>query len=277
MKDAIITCSDERFGDFLIEHWLASLEANVDLKNIDVIVLDYGLSKPQVERLKKALKGIIIFKGKRDGHVNVIRFRDIDTILSRKNYGQVLSVDGGDIIFQTDLSPLLRRDSGSFRAACERRYARFKRSYMSGFFPKEVSERIDAVLKGKREINAGVLLAPASKFRKLCQEVYALIDEKQKFGPDQHTVNYILHRDGFVELDEKYNFVVTVSKRRFIIKEGVFRFSNGEVIPIVHNAGHYRFFRPIERFGFGRDRNRLRWFFFSFVGFFVRLVDRLLG
>ena len=40
MKNTIITASDGNCGDFLVNHWMRSLKSNVDLKNIDVVVLD---------------------------------------------------------------------------------------------------------------------------------------------------------------------------------------------------------------------------------------------
>ncbi len=273
MRNAIIACSDEKYGDFLIDHWLRSLVANVDLKNIDVIVLDYGLSQSQLERLRDVLQQIIIFRGTRDGHVNTIRFRDIPQVLSRKEYGQVMSVDGGDVIFQSDISQLFNEHPDTYRAVCERLYREFKKRIMENHFSKEISGKMNAILKDKRQINAGVLLAPASKFHNLCVEVYSLVSNKNAFGPDQHAINYILYRDGFVELDEKYNFIISVSKKPFFIRKGVFCLKSGEIIPIVHNAGARKFFRPVDDFGSGPGRNRLRRIFFFLSGLVMRRPD----
>jgi len=44
MKNLFITCSDEKCANFIINHWLKSLKANVNLSNIDIVVIDYGLT-----------------------------------------------------------------------------------------------------------------------------------------------------------------------------------------------------------------------------------------
>ena len=47
MTHVIVTSSDSRYGDFLVRHWGRSLKTNVDLRDIDVVVLDYGLTAIQ--------------------------------------------------------------------------------------------------------------------------------------------------------------------------------------------------------------------------------------
>jgi len=55
MRHLIATCSDARYGDFLLQHWLRSLQASVDLHDIDVAVLDYGLT-PQQRQYRRELQ-----------------------------------------------------------------------------------------------------------------------------------------------------------------------------------------------------------------------------
>jgi hypothetical protein len=105
MKNLIITASDKKYGDFLINHWLKSLEENTNLSNIEIAILDYGLDKEQKKELKK--HKITIIKSKRNGHVTIIRFRDIYHYLKNKKYHNVLMCDSGDIIFQTDIARIL--------------------------------------------------------------------------------------------------------------------------------------------------------------------------
>ena len=116
-ENVIITASDKKYGDFLIEHWYKSLKENCNLSNIYIFVIDYGLSVAQKYYLKH--NDISVFEGKRNGHVVIIRFREINTILSAYNYNQVLLCDSGDIIFQKDISPLLNKtktNSGQFKS-----------------------------------------------------------------------------------------------------------------------------------------------------------------
>ncbi|MFH0954566.1 MAG: glycosyl transferase family 8 [Candidatus Micrarchaeota archaeon] len=270
MKNAIFTCSDAKFGDFLANHWLKSLKENVDLSNTDVVILDYGFSKEQSDRLSK--ENVIIVKGKRDGHVTSIRFRDMAIFLEKHAYDQVLSTDGGDIIFQADLKELFEKNKDSFRAVTEDFNLPFGDLFTKNFFSKETVEKIKKTLKGKKMINAGVVVAPHKKFLNLAKEINELVIDKSKFGPDQVAVNYILYRDGFKELDKKFNFVFTTCALPFSIKDGEFLLPNGEKIPIVHNAGGSNTFRPIENFGYGKDFNRLKWFTYWGARVFTRLV-----
>ncbi len=71
-------------------------------------------------------------------------------------------------------------------------------------------------------------------------------------------INYILYRDGFFPLEQKYNFVVATCQTPFFIQKSVFFMENGEKIAIVHNAGGHPWFRPIKNFGFGAGKNRLK-------------------
>ncbi|MCW8965167.1 MAG: hypothetical protein OQK82_00560 [Candidatus Pacearchaeota archaeon] len=115
--NVIITASDIKYGDFLIEHWYKSLKDTCNLSNIDVFVIDYGLSTAQKFYLEH--NGVKVFKGEKDGHVVIIRFRETKKILSTYNYDQALLCDSGDIIFQQDISPLFSRNKEQFRAAEE--------------------------------------------------------------------------------------------------------------------------------------------------------------
>lgn len=258
MKNAIITMSDAKYGCFLINHWLASLHHNVNLKNTDIIVLDYGLTDIQVEMLVK--KGVIVRKCIRDGHVNIIRFRDIPRTISKKSYGQIMMCDGGDIIFQSDVSTLFDKDRGKFRAVCEGINPPFEVYLNSKFFSNEDVKKISKTIKGRKMINAGVMIASKGNIARLCKKTYAMVRDKSSFGPDQLVVNYILFNEGFKELDSGYNYVVTTARRPFYVKNGVFYFTNGKIIPIVHNAGNYLIFRTVRDFGYGKDCNQLKTF-----------------
>jgi len=254
MKNAIFTCSDSKFGDFTINHWLKSLKDNVDLSNIDVIILDYGFTKDQISKLKEI--GVIVVKCLRDGHVTSIRFRDIAKFLEKKQYDQVLLSDGGDIIFQDDLTNLFNDNKKEFRAVCEDYCAVDLRDlFIKGYFKKEDVEEIKRSLKGKRVINAGILVGPYDKFLKLCKDCYDLLARKDSFGPDQVAITYLLYKISFKELDEKYNYVILCAKNKFFIKDSTFYLENGEKIPIVHNAGRFSAFRGIRNFGYGKDCN----------------------
>lgn len=257
LKHAIFTVSDAKFGDFVIDHWLASLRANVDLRDVDVHVLDYGLAPDQRQRL--AADGVLCHRCVRDGHVTNIRYRDMAAVLAAQAYDQVLLIDGGDIIFQSDIRPLMDRDRDQFRAVCHEYEVPFHELIMSkSDFSRESYRRMMAFLHDKPTINGGVLLGPASQMMTLWNEFTEKVSSFEKFGIDQLLLNDCLYRRGFVELDSKYNYSIIARQNSFTIKNGVFYDKSGEVIPVVHNSGIYEATRPIAHFGYGARRNRQR-------------------
>ncbi|NNM67923.1 MAG: hypothetical protein HKM06_07935 [Spirochaetales bacterium] len=254
---AIYTASDKKYGDFLIEHWLASLRATTDLRQIDVRVLDFGLSLAQRSYLEH--EGVGVRRCRRDGHVTVVRFRELAEDLSALPYETVMACDGGDIIFQDDISPLFRQNPHVFRAVTEDLKSGFEFFLSEDFFSRSSLKEMKSLISAKPQINAGLILGPKSEFLELCRAIDTLIKDKSRFGPDQLVVNYILHKKGFIDLGSAYNFVIATAKENFEIIGGVF-FSKttGKPIPVVHNAGNWKFLRPVENFGFGPSCNHLK-------------------
>ncbi len=274
MKNAIIACASANIGDFLINHWLKSLKENVNLSNIDIIILDYGLTKEQAKKLKD--NRVIIKKGTKTGFPNSAKFGDIKKFLSAKDYDQVLTCDSSDIIFQSDISHLFDEDKSGFRCICENVVTLFKliidfEFTLSRSFNKNDLEKIKKVIKGKKIANAGFILAPCRLFRQLCVECESLI-KNNSYGPDQIAINYVLYRDGFKELDPKYNFLVLLKPFPFYIKKGEFYSKNGEKIPVVHNGGWKKFFRPVKNFGYGSSFNQLKKTY-SISKIFIKLLN----
>lgn len=256
-RHAVFTVSDSKFGDFVIDHWLGSLQANVDLSDVDVHVLDYGLTPEQLQRLND--RGVHCHRCVRDGHVTNIRYRDMAAVLEQGNYDQVLLIDGGDIIFQTDIRPLMDENREHFRAVCHEFEVPFHEVIMSkSDFSSETYRKMMEFLRDKRTINGGVLLGPAKLMKELWPEFTKWASSFNKFGIDQLLLNHALYSQGFVELDAKYNYTIIAREKSFSIRKGVFYNAQNEIIPIVHNSGIYDVTRPIARFGFGPDRNRKR-------------------
>ncbi len=275
-KHVIITSSNQKYGDFLIYHWLRSLKENVNLNGIDVVVLDYGLTSEQVSRLRN--NGVILFKGEKEGHVNTLRFIDIGRFLKNQLYDQVLAVDGGDIIFQSDISFLFDKDKKFFRAAVMEFEVMFFESFSLGNFNLSDLTGIRQVLKNKKTINAGVIFGPAKKFIGLADECQKMITNKWAYGPDQIVVNYFLYKEGVKLLDKKFNFLLCTVKEGFNIKQGVFFSQSGRKIAIVHNGGRDGLLRPIINFGYGRQPKKINYLaylgqrlIFSVIEFFKNI------
>lgn len=260
-KNVIITCANEKIGSFLINHWLKSLKDNVNLKNIDVVVIDYGLSKSQKNKLIR--QDVILFKGTKKYHIVNKRFFDAGSFLKTKKYDQVLFVDGSDVIFQKDINHMFNKEKKLFRVAPIGKKILFIKLLLLNYFDQKTKKKIWDQIKGKPIINAGVIFAPTDKFIELSQIMKKIIKNKNDFGPDQIVLNYFLYKNKlFKFINNKYNFMMSTEKKGFILKKGIFYKKNGEKIVIVHNAGQLDFFRPIDDFGYGKTKNKLKHFIY---------------
>jgi hypothetical protein len=253
---AIVTASDRKYGDFLIEHWLRSLRENVRLDAIEIVVLDYGLSLAQ--RFYLEHHGVLLRPGQRDGHVTVLRYRETRDLLIERPYEQICLCDSADIIFQDDISSLFEHSPHAYRAVCEDYKPIFSFFIKDNFFRPEDKHLIADSFDNNRMINGGFIIAPRRRMLELCNACLGMIGDKGEFGPDQLVVNYVLHRKGFTELERRYNFVVATSAEPTRIEEGQFLDRDGTRIAVVHNAGNYRFLRPIDHFGYGPGHNVLK-------------------
>lgn len=261
MKNVIITCANEKIGNFVINHWLRSLLDNVNLKNTDIVVIDYGLSNFQKNQLIK--RGVILFNGTKKYHIVNKRFFDSASFLKKNKYDQVLFVDGGDIVFQEDISHIFREDKNLFRVVPIGMEVLFFQWFLLNNFEEKIEEMIWKQVKGKPVINAGVIFAPSDKFIQLCDHMFKMIKNKDSFGPDQIIVNYYLYKNKLVKfIDNKYNFMMSTEKKGFLVKKGIFYKNSGQKISIVHNAGQMDIFRPIDDFGYGTSKNKLKHFIY---------------
>jgi len=255
MKNIIITSADLKYGDFIINHWLRSLKDNVNLKNIEVAVVDYGLNSSQKDKLKK--ENVIIIQGSKNGNIGNLRFIDALKFLQKNAYNQVLSVDGGDIIFQDDISFLFDKDKNYFRVVGHDLENLFLEVFIRKNFSKEIEEKIWQFLKNKpmsEIVGAGVIFAPYNKFIYLCKQIDKLVLNKNSYGPDQIVANYITHQEGIKFLDKKYNFMPSGFKDKFIVEDGIFYMEDGKKIAIFHNSGNLNW-RVVKNFGYGNGFN----------------------
>ena len=228
----------------------------VNLTNIDVVIIDYGLNRLQKILLLK--ERIILFKGTKKYHIVNKRFFDSAKYLKNKSYDQILFIDGGDTIFQEDITHVFDKNKNTFRVVPLGMEVLFFEWFIFDNFEKKIKEKIWTVVKNKPVINAGVIFASYNKFLSLCNDMKKLIKNKDAFGPDQIILNYYLYQKGFVFLDSKYNFMMSTEEKGFVVKKGTFYKPDGEKIVIVHNAGQMDFFRPIENFGYGKEFNQIK-------------------
>jgi hypothetical protein len=255
--NVIVTASDRHYGDFLIEHWFASLRDTTKLDDIDVAVLDYGLSRAQ--RYWLSSHKIAVRSGIRDGHVAVIRYRDFSLHLKENPfYRQACLCDSGDIIFQGDISPVFTQDTEQYRAVCEDYKPMFSVFISPDFFSKADRKRLSACFVENPMINAGFIVGPREAMVDLADTCIRSIRDWSKFGPDQIVVNGHLYEKGFKRLDSLWNYVIATAKSGVHIENGTILTLKGNKPVVVHNAGNVGALRPIENFGYGPDRNHLR-------------------
>lgn len=268
----IIGASNERFGDFVFNHWSKSLIDHIDNNKVDIVILDYGLSSNQ--RKKLVGKGIRVVKCKKDGHIVNLRYRDILNFLIKNKYDQVLACDAGDIIFQKDIMSVFNSHPNQFRGVIENlQPPTLEYSLVQATFSQEDKDKILRLLKGKKMVNGGFVIAPRNKFITLCTLMLKMIKRMDSFGPDQIILNYVLYREGFFNLDVNFNYIPVTAKDKFKIKEGVFYNGKGEVINVIHNAGNKDFFRVIDNFGYGKGYNKFKFFPYIILKIFYKIVS----
>jgi hypothetical protein len=260
-KFIVMTASDSKYGDFLVNEWLKSLKDNIDLSRVDIAVIDYGLNENQKDILLK--NNVILVAGKRDGHVVNIRFRDMAYFLKLHKYNQILCCDSGDIIFQKSIMPLFNMHRDSFRVVFENMRSNFLGYLLEqNPFDAKLKEDLVKTLRGKKIINGGFILAPYNKFLRLCKNMN-LIKNKNLYGPDQAILNATLYKEGFVNLPNEYNYVIMNNSGLRVIN-GIF-YHNNKKITVVHNAGGLDIFRAVRNFGYGPNKNqfsRIRYILF---------------
>ncbi len=254
-SNVLYTASDAKYGDFLIDHWFASLRDNVDLRDLDVVALDYGLSTAQRHYL--AAHGVRLRPCARDGHVVILRFRDMAADLRDHAYAQAALSDSGDIIFQADFTPAFGIHPTKFRGVAEDLRVAFGVFLTEEFFTEADRRRIRKTLRDLPMVNAGFILGPGERMRGLGEEVMRTLRAHDHFGPDQLVVNDVFRREGCHLLDRGYNFVIATAEAELEIRDGRF-FADGELVAVVHNTGNLKFLRPIENFGYGPGHNELK-------------------
>ncbi|MCD6551567.1 hypothetical protein [Thermotoga sp.] len=248
----IATAGNDKIRDFLVNDWYRSLKENVNLEETDVLVINYGLAGLP--------KDVIDFPAiENRGLINNTRFLNLALFLeNHPEYDQVLFCDGGDIIFQSDISHLFEEHRDAFRSVVEQ---------ISPPIDLVVKEEdlvngaeIKSFLSGKKLFNVGVILAPREGFLEIAKVMKERLRNMDVWGGDTVVGNYVVYKSPHVELPSKYNFIPSTAKEKFYVKDSKFFLQNGEIIPIVHNAGRYRFLRPVKDFGCGPGKNKVNRF-----------------
>jgi len=273
-SNVILTCCCAKYAGFLLDHWLPSLQENVDLRNIDVVILDYGLTDAQRGELDS--RGVYYFASEKNGFVSNVRYRDIVRLVDAFGYRRILSCDGGDIIFQSDISELFQDDGDLFRAAAEEIRTPFFESIINlDDVRPELRRGMLEFLYGKPIFNCGAVLGSATAFRAFWNEYQKSVRSFDCYGVDQLIFNFYAYNHGIKPLDFKHNFVLVAAKTRFQIRHGKFYDQANRLIPVVHNAGGSDAYRLVDAFGYGPERNRRRSLMPAFVKIGVWMLNQV--
>lgn len=266
----IITATDKKYWDFLINHWLKSLQDNNKFE-YKILILDYWLDENQKNKLIQ--QGCIIEKCERKWHVVNIRYIDAKRFLEWKNYDQIMICDSWDIIFQADISKIFEIEKNKFKAVCEQiSPPMLEMTILWNYFEKQYWEKVYKIISWKKMINWGVLVASQDLFIKLCEEIEKNVVKLDKFWPDQIILNYFLYKNWFFEIDRTYNFIPTTVKEKFSIKNWVFYDKNWEKIRIVHNAWSKAILRTIKNFWYWKNFNNANLYLLNFLKVWIIVI-----
>jgi hypothetical protein len=100
--------------------------------------------------------------------------------------------DGGDVIFQDASMDMFARSP----------------------------DRIRVVLHGRPPINAGMLIGPSTPIQRCLVDAFFMIQDRSNWVPDMVALKYILHREGFVPIEESCNCMITAARSDFRIRRG---------------------------------------------------------
>ena len=252
-RHVIITSVDDKCGEFLCNHWLRSLKDNVVLANIDVVVLDFGLGDDHKAALLS--EGAIIEPVNIQGNVMNTRYLALTDFLRKNNYDQVLLVDGGDLIFQRDISRLFEENKESIRLVSHKHKTFYYELVIGTAFPANKWIDIYKVVSRQPMYNGGFLLGSREKIVCLVSEVVEMINNWRVYGADQVALNYCVGKHGVVDIDDTYNYTAIAGVEKIVVKEGRVYDGNERLVHVVHNAG--RNLRPFDSFGYGKKFNKV--------------------
>jgi hypothetical protein len=263
MRLLIVSAANDKVERFVIDHWFASLRDSIDLREIDIALIDYGFTDQA--RLRLASEGVRLIDGDVHGHVVNARFLDLAAYLERHDYDRVLFCDSGDLIFQRDISEYLRSVASDRFTAMRDPVVVNNQIFGMGDVPPRQLVRLLRTYASVPMVNAGVIMGPPASFVSFARFLEASTRSLRSYGTDQLLFSMFVEEHGLCELDRAYNWI-PLYFTDFTVEGGVV-LHDGEPIPIVHNAGWLDGLRAFKRFGYGPDRNVFR-------SRFVKVISR---
>lgn len=277
MVNLLYTHCNAGAGDTLIRHWLRSARLHIDLTNIEIMVIDFGLSEHQREQLRE--EGVELWPARADGRTPNIQYRELASYLAtRPDIDQVVYSDCGDLVFQADIAPILQRQGALMKAVLEPEFNLALHGMTLGFGdvrPERLAE-IRATIGERPTANCGLVAGPRNTMMAIWDTYQAFCHGVDLHGTDQLIINYILRRDGFIELERSWNYVTFINHHRVYYDADGFLCDRAGRIAVVHNAGRHDAVRTISGFGYRCGRIKPRVYTES-IRLFYRALDRLHG
>jgi hypothetical protein len=238
-------------GDILIKDWLRSVKLHINLTGIKIVVIDFGLNEQQREQLRK--EDVQLWSDTPGGRTPNIQYREIAKFLAtRPDIDQVVYSDCGDLIFQDDITPLLKYKTLMMKAVVEQEFNLALHGLTLGFGdvrPEWLADIRNTIRKLPTE-NCGFVVGPREKIASIWETYQTFCHGVDLHGTDQLIINYILRRDGSVELDRISNYVTFINGQRSQYDAEGFLCNRDGRIPVAHNAGRYDSVRSIKGFGY---------------------------
>ena len=241
---AIITYVDRNNEENLERDFLCSLF--IVAKYVGrVVVLDYGISADVKQRIMKKYP-VELVDCKVETDIFVDRYKDIVSVVKNleENISVVITMDSGDIWFQSSLSPFFDVNPGEIGTVQEMRIwdkDEWALKCLNNLSDSDKKRMLDT-LSGTYVRNSGVIIGDRDAMLQLARNVYndILVCGYSFFGIDQIFVNYEitkLNEEKRRSLSELLNYVLVSNVNDFKIIDGTVYRKNGERIVVVHNAG----------------------------------------
>ncbi len=242
---AIITSIDRNYEENLELDFLESLfrKAKYDGK---VIVLDYGMSREGIKRIKDKFD-VEIHKVEKKLSVFSARYFHIPGIIESldEDITQVMVVDGGDVWFQKDVVQIFELTRNCIGVVAEDRIIGLDEWTDRGMENLSNEMRISLLseLEGKTVINAGVVCGDRVLMGQMYKKIYDGICRcgLEYFGIDQLILNlewYRLEKERRKLMECVYNYVlVSHAEEEYVVKDDMIYLDSGEIVTVVHNAG----------------------------------------
>lgn len=264
-KYAIISAINSAHADYFIKHWLPSLRSTTNLKQIEVVVIDMGLRASQLAALKKLVK---IVPCKVKTHPTAARFFTIEQYLRTQAYQKVVLIDGGDIFFQADFSPIFAvKGDKVYAAQCVSR-GLFYEWFIPSCFSFTTAVELYKVVSRWPAYSAGVLVGERRVLLKMLLEMNSYLQAAQHYGADQIVMNYVGHKHQLLaDLPQTFNFSSLTGWEQFTVKNGKVYDSAHRLVTVVHNAGRIPLMRVFGTMGYQQRNATL-----NYAGLWVRRI-----